>query len=40
MVFLPVLTGVSAFLGDLFSPDGIGIWIDVAQDQLLVAISL
>ena len=34
MVVLPVLTGLSALLGDLFSPSGICVWKAVAQDQL------
>ena len=34
VVILPVLIGVSAFLGDLLSPDDIWIWSAVAQNQL------
>ena len=36
VVVLPVLTGVSALLGDQLSPEGIGVRHTVSQDQLQV----
>lgn len=34
MVVLPVLTGMSAVLGDQLFPGGIWVWSTVAQNQL------
>ena len=34
VVVLPVLTGVSALLGDQLSPSNIYVWSTMAQDQL------
>jgi hypothetical protein len=39
VVVLPVLTDLSALLGDQLSPSGILVWSAVTQDQLLVQME-